>query len=296
MDQLDCMRIFVRAAEVGSFSAVALEMELSQGTVSKRIASLETHLGVRLIARSSRTQSLTEAGLAYYQRCQTILSELDEADSTAKGLHATPSGTLRLSAPVVLGRLLLAPHLPDFLADYPQLKLDLLLSDDFIDLYGRGVDLAIRAQVLENSELVARPLLSNPMRLVASPEYLERHGTPSEPDDLSAHNCIIYSFDEKVNIWRFQKGDELVSVSVSGNFRCDNGDLIVSAVEAGTGLAILPVWMVNDALKTGKMIEVMPTCKPPPLPIHAVYPKSRHTPLKVRVLVDFLQERMSSVK
>lgn len=290
------MRTFVQVAKSGNFSAVAREIGVSQATVSKKIAWLEAHLGVRLISRNSREQSLTEAGVTYFERCQTILSDIDEADSTTKGLQATPSGTLRVSAPVVLGRLLLAPHLPDFLAAYTQLNVDVLLSDDFIDLYGRGVDLAIRAQVLQDSDLVARPLLSNPMRLVASPEYLERHGTPSEPDDLCAHNCIIYSFDEKVNIWRFRKNDKLVSVSVSGNFRCDNGDIIVSAVEAGTGLAILPVWMVNDALKTGKMVEVMPTCKPPPLPIHAVYPKSRHTPLKVRVLVDFLQERMSSFK
>ena len=289
------MRVFIRTAELGSFSAVAREMELSQATVSKKIAALESHLGVCLISRTSRTQSLTEAGAEYHQRCCTILAELDEADAIARGANTSPSGTLRVSAPVVLGRLLLAPHLMRFLEEYPRLRLDLTLSDEFIDLVGRNIDLAIRAKVLEDTTLVARSLLENPLLLVASPKYLDRHGSPQKPDELKEHNCLVYSFDEKVNIWSFRKNSKQYSVTVSGNFRCDNGDLIVTAAESGAGIALLPVWMIHGSLASGQLIETMTAYRPDPLPIHAVYPKNRNLPLKTRIFIDFIRKRIKEM-
>lgn len=295
MNKLDSMRVFVRTAELGSFSAVAREMELSQATVSKKIAALESHLGVRLISRTSRTQSLTEAGAEYHQRCCAILAELEEADAIARGAHTSPSGTLRVSAPVVLGRLLLAPHLTSFLEEYPRLRLDLTLSDEFIDLVGRNVDLAIRAKVLEDSTLVARPILENPLLLVASSKYLEQHGSPQKPNELKEHNCLVYSFDEKVNIWSFMKNGEHYSVPVTGNLRCDNGDLIVTAVESGAGIALLPVWMVHGSLVSGQLVEIMTAYRPDPLPIHAVYPKNRNLPLKTRIFIDFFIQRIKAM-
>ena len=293
MDQLGAMRAFVGVVQAGGFSAAARAENTSQATVSKRVAALEDHLGVQLLQRTSRDQSLTQAGAEYFDKCLAILGELDEAEAVARSQVAVPRGLLRVTAAFPLGRLLLAPLLPAFLARYPEIRVDLALTDKHIDVVAEGVDLAIRAQQLPDSSLVARKLFDNPMFLVASPEYLAEQGRPGKPPDLAHHNCLIYSRLDSVNHWHFTRKGRDYPVTVTGSLQCDNGDTLLEAAVAGLGLIVLPHWMIHSQLASGALETVMDDYRPPPLPIHAVYPQRRHLPLKVRCFVDFIAEQFA---
>lgn len=293
MDQLGAMRAFVRVVQAGSFSAAAREANTSQATISKRVAALEAQLGVRLMMRSSRDRSLTEAGTEFYEKCVAILAELEEAESNARSQVASPRGVLRITTAFPLGRLLIAPLLTDFLSRYPEIKLDLALSDTHVDLTGEGFDIAIRAQQLKDTTLVARKLFDNPMFLVASASYLQQHGVPRTPEELVEHNCIVYSQQSTPNLWRFEHEGEDIPVHINGNLQCDNGDTILTAATAGGGFAVLPYWMIHSHLDAGQLQIVMPEYQPPRLPVYAVYPQSRYLPLKVRCFIDFLVEQFA---
>ncbi len=293
MDQLGAMRVFIRVVQTGSFSAAAREQNTSQATISKKVAALEAKLGIKLLTRSSRELSLTQAGGDYFDRCVPIIAELDEAEASARSQVASPKGIIRLTAPVAFGRLVLAPVLPEFLSLYPEIKVDLALSDKHVDLISEGVDVAIRARLLEDSSLVARHLFDNPMLLVASPQYLERQGEPTEPEALKRHNCLVYSLLKSVNIWHFRHEGKDISMPVNGNFQCDNGDTILEMVLKGVGLAQLPIWMLDEHLSSGRLKWVMPEYVAPPLPFNAIFPQSRYEPLKVRAFVDFIKQKLS---
>ncbi|CAE6936623.1 Bacterial regulatory helix-turn-helix protein [Vibrio sp. B1REV9] len=292
MDQLSAMRAFVRVVQTGSFSATGREMNTSQTTISKKVAALEKKIGVKLLARSSRDHALTPAGAKYYQTCVDILGELDEAETEARSEVASPQGTVRISAPVAFGRILLAPIMAEFFQRYPDIKVDLRLSDRHTDLISDGIDVAIRARQLEDSTLIARHLFDNPMLALAAPSYLDRNGTPKKPDDLTQHNCLIYSGMQEVNIWRFTKEDKEHSVAVSGNFQSDNGDVLLEVALTGMGIVILPIWMVESHIKAGRLKQVMSDYLGQNLPFNAVYLQSRYTPLKVRCLIDYLKEKL----
>lgn len=293
MDQLGAMRAFIRVVQIGSFSAAAREQGTSQATISKKVAALESKLGVKLLSRSSRELSLTEVGTEYYDKCVAIIAELDEAEATARSLVASPRGTIRIAAPVVFGRLVIAPVLAEFLTLYPDIKVDLVLSDKHVDLIAEGIDVAFRAKQLEDSSLVARYLFDNPMLLVASPEYLAIHGGPKEPIDLKRHNCLVYSMLKSINIWHFDYKGTVMSVPVSGNCQCDSGDVILELALAGLGVAELPIWMLDEHLKSGRLKLLLPEYKAKPLPFHAVYPQNRHVPLKVRSFVDYMKQKLA---
>ncbi|GAB3515406.1 LysR family transcriptional regulator [Photobacterium alginatilyticum] len=293
MDQLGAMRAFIRVVQTGSFSAAAREKNTTQATISKKVAALETMLGVKLLTRSSRELSLTQVGAEYYEKCVSIIGELDEAEASARSQVASPKGIIRITAPVVFGRLVIAPILSEFLSLYPEIKVDLALSDKHVDLISEGVDVAIRARELEDSSLIARHLFDNPMLLVAAPEYLAQHGEPKEPTELRRHNCLVYSMLKTVNIWHFFHQDKNISVAVNGNFQGDNGDVILKLVLDGTGLAQLPVWMVDEHLKSGELKQILSDFVAKPLPFNAIYPQSRYVPLKVRCFVDFLKQKLS---
>lgn len=295
MDQLGAMRAFVRVVQTGSFSAAAREMNSGQANISKKVSALEAKLGVKLITRSSRELSLTEVGAHYLEKCIAILAELDEAESTARAQVATPSGLLRVTAPVALGRLLLAPHMNEFLATYPDIKIDLSLSDEHVDLIANGIDIAFRAKQLEDSSLVARHLFNNPMLLLATPEYLEAKGTPSHPNDLVDHNCLVYSMSKSLSNWSFYTEDRALNVNVSGNIRCDSGDVLLELALAHNGIVQLPIWMVNKELKEGKLIQLLQEYAGINLPFHAIYPQNRYVPLKVRCFVDFMKAKFQSL-
>ena len=290
MDQLRAIRAFVSVVQRGSFSAGAKAENTSQASVSKRVAALEKHLGVHLLQRTSRNRSLTQAGAEYYEKCLAIIAELEEVDASARSQVAMPKGLLRVTAAFPLARLLIAPILPKYLNNYPEVKVDLMLTDKHVDLIAEGVDLAVRAQQLPDSNLIARKLFDNPMYLLASPAYLEKAGTPRKPDDLSEHNCLIYSRLSSVNIWKFNRKGREYSVAVRGNLQCDNGDTLLEAAISGLGLLVLPYWMVHKQLASGELLEVIPDFKPASLPIHVVYPERRYLPLKVRSFVEFLTE------
>lgn len=293
MDQLGAMRAFIRVVQIGSFSAAARETNTSQATISKRVAALEAQLGVKLMMRTSRDHSLTEAGAEFYEKCVAILTELEEAESDARSRVASPRGLLRVTTAFPLGRLLIAPLLTDFLSRYPEIKLDLALSDSHVDLTREGFDIAIRAQKLQDSSLNARELFKNPMFLIASPSYLKQHGVPRTPEELVDHNCIVYSELSTQNSWHFTHENDDISVQVNGNFQCDNGDTILTAAVAGVGFAVLPYWMIKSHLDAGELQVVMSDFQPSTLPVNAVYPHSRYLPLKVRCFIDFLIEEFA---
>lgn len=293
MDQLGAMRAFIRVVQIGSFSAAARETNTSQATISKRVAALEAQLGVKLMMRTSRDHSLTEAGAEFYEKCVAILAELEEAESDARSRVASPRGLLRVTTAFPLGRLLIAPLLTDFLSRYPEIKLDLALSDSHVDLTREGFDIAIRAQKLQDSSLNARELFKNPMFLIASPSYLKQHGVPRTPEELVDHNCIVYSELSTQNSWHFTHENDDISVQVNGNFQCDNGDTILTAAVAGVGFAVLPYWMIKSHLDAGELQVVMSDFQPSTLPVNAVFPHSRYLPLKVRCFIDFLIEEFA---
>ena len=291
MDQLSAIRSFVSVVKAGGLTAASRVESSSQATISKRLASLEDHLGVQLLQRTSRDQSLTQAGADYFDKCQAILEELEEAETAARSQVAIPRGLLRVSAAFPLGRLLLAPILPEFLRRYPEIRVDLSLTDRHVDLVAEGIDLAVRAQQMPDSSLVARKLLDNPMCLVATPGYLEEFGEPQKPDDLADHNCLIYSRLESVNHWHFSRRGRDYSVTVTGSLQCDNGDTLLQGALSGLGPIVLPHWMIHSYLDSGELQLVMQEFTPPSLSIHAVYPQRRFLPVRVRCFVDFLSEQ-----
>jgi DNA-binding transcriptional LysR family regulator len=288
MDRLEAMRAFVRVVQAGSFSAVARELNTTQSTVSKRIAALEDHLGARLILRTTREHSLTQTGSEFYERCLSILSQWEDAQSGVKAQTATPKGVLRVSAPGTLARLHIAPYLGGFMRRYPELTVRLGLTDRHVDLVSEGVDLAVRAKRLEDSTLIARRLAANPMMTVASATYLSRHGEPLTPQDLEKHNCLIAGFLGSGVSWNFSQNGKTLSVPVNGRFYCDDTESLMEMLLDHLGIAILPVWLARPHLDAGRLQEILKDHPPPPLPIHAVYPHSRHVPVKVRVFIDFL--------
>lgn len=292
MDQLSAMRAFVRVVQTGSFSATGREMNTSQTTISKKVAALEKKIGVKLLARSSRDHALTPAGTKYYQTCVDILGELDEAEAEARSEVASPQGTIRISAPVAFGRILLAPIMAEFFQRYPDIKVDLQLSDQHTDLISDGIDVAIRAKQLEDSTLIARHLFDNPMLVLAAPNYLQQHGEPKTPEDLKQHNCLVYSRMKDINVWSFTKQNQKHAVAVNGNFQSDNGDVLLEVALTGMGIVTLPIWMVEHHLKEGRLTQLMSDYTGQNLPFNAVYLQSRYTPLKVRCLIDYLKEKL----
>ena len=237
MDQLVAMRTFVKVVQTGNFSTAAREQNSSQANVSKRVSGLESLLGTKLLTRTSRELSLTETGSEYYEKCLTILAELDEADAAVRSEAASPKGTLKIAAPIAVARLILAPLMSSFIERYPEIKIDIAANDAHVDLIAQGIDIAIRVKKLEDSSLIARHLFDNPMLIVASPNYLEQNGIPVIPDDLRYHNCIVYSLLTSINVWNFSKHDNKYSVAVQGNFQSSNGDTNLEVALSGVGIA-----------------------------------------------------------
>lgn len=292
MDQLGAMRCFVRVIQTGSFSAAAREQNTSQATVSKKISALEVKLGVKLITRTSRELSLTEAGQEYYRHCIGILQEIDDVEASVRAQVTLPKGRLRIAAPAPLSRILLAPHVAEFLAQYPEIDIDMVIEERHIDLVAEGIDVAIRARKLEDSTLVAKPLFNNPLLLVASPSYLEKYGVPQHPRDLKAHNCIVYTFNRSLNNWHFTNKGKTFSVPVNGTFRSNSAEVNLEMVLAGVGITHLPLWMIESHLQQGTLVHILQGQSTDAVPINAIYPQNRHIPLKVRCFLDFIQARL----
>jgi DNA-binding transcriptional LysR family regulator len=260
--------------------------------VSRQVAALETELGARLFHRTTRSLSLTEEGRSYHDHVVRILAELEEADQSISQLRATPRGRLRVNAPMSFGFLHLAPAVPDFLARYPEVELDVTMNDRYVDLVDEGFDVAIRLGRLADSSLVARRLA--PMRRVvcASPYYLECYGTPAQPEDLRQHRCLAYSTNTMSDEWRFVGADgRPLSVEIKGRLRANNGDILRTAAIRDLGIANLPSFIIGNDLRVGALVPVLDEFVLQDSAVYAVYPHSRHLSPKVRALIDFLAER-----
>ena len=294
MEQLTAMRMFTRVVQTGSFSAVAREMGVSQSSVSKNLASLEAKLGTRLLTRTSRKLSLTEVGSDYFERCLPILLEVDEAEASVRSMTGNPKGVLRVNVPVSFGQRHVIPHMPDFLRDYPNLKLDIFLMDRQVDLVAEGIDVAVRIGKLDDSSLVARRLGVSPRLLVAAKSYLDKHGRPNHPDELKNLDCLVYSLLSTGNIWHFQHQSKKFSVQVKGAFQANNSDAVLQMTLAGCGIMALPKWMSDPYIQNGELEAILTEYTPQGFPIQAVYPHSRYVPSKVRSFVSFLQQAFAS--
>jgi DNA-binding transcriptional LysR family regulator len=297
MDVFDRMGLFVEVVDAGSFSAAGRRRGLAASSVARSVAALEDDLGVRLLNRTTRKLSLTEAGRLYHERSRRILNEVEDAKLSVTQLEAAPRGTLRLSVPMVFGRLHVAPALAEFLACYPALRIDLVMTDAFVDLVEEGIDLAVRIGELQDSSLIARRLAPNRRVICASPGYLARAGTPGSPDDLRQHSCLTYKFQDRRALWRLRDGGATHEVEVAGALHANNADALHAAALGGLGLAILPTWLVGQDVERGALQVVFPGYQVSPsaldTSIYAVFPYSRHLSPKVRALVDFLVKRFS---
>lgn len=292
MDQLSALRAFCRVVEAGGFSAAAAEINVSHTVMSKQVRQLETLLGAQLLNRTTRRLALTEAGQTYYERARRILDDLHDADLAVSRHHAIPRGTLRINAPMAFGTIDMGRWLPSFMARYPELKVDLVCNDRFVDLIEEGFDVAVRlARDMPDSSLMARKLATTDTMLVASPGYLKRRGTPSRPEDLAAHNCLTYTLVPRPNEWVLTSSDGTrTTVMVSGSFQSNTGIALRSAALAGTGIATTASFIVHDDLARGDLVSVLPGFRLRPRDIYAVYPHNRHLSPKVRAFVDFASE------
>jgi DNA-binding transcriptional LysR family regulator len=292
LDRVTGMQVFVRVAALGSFSAAARVLNLSQTMVTKHVAALEERLGVKLLHRSTRKLVLTEGGRTYLAACERILAEIDEAETSASLDRIEPRGTLRLNVPLTFGFRQVAPALSEFSRIYPAVSFDLGLADRYVDLMEEGWDMAIRIGRLKDSSLVARRLAACRTIVCASPAYLKERGVPQDLDDLAQHNCLGYTLPSAIGAdrWAFGSDGDIV-VPIRGNLRANNGDALLAAALAGQGLIYQPTFIVSDSLREGSLVPVLtgyPTYEPA---IHAVLPSGRQAPAKVRAFVAFLAER-----
>ncbi len=294
MDSLNAMEVFVRVVQSGSFSEAARALNLTPSAVSKQVSRLEDRLGARLINRTTRRLGLTEEGQAFFERAQRILADVSEAEQAVTQLHGAPRGTLKLNAPVVFGRMHIAPLLPDFIAQYPEMRVDFTVNDRYVDLLEEGLDLVIRIGELKDSSLIARRLAANRRLLVATEDYLAKHGTPEKPSDLLKHNCLVYLYRQQRNNWQFDGPNGPETVEVRGNLEANNAEVILELARAGHGIALMPTWLVGECLRKGYMKQILKGYQASDSQIYAVYPPGRHLSPKVRSFVDHLVQHFKT--
>jgi DNA-binding transcriptional LysR family regulator len=292
MDQLSALKAFCRVVEAGGFTAAAAALNVSHTVMSKQVRQLETLLSVQLLNRTTRKLALTEAGLAYYESARRILDELQEADLAVTRHHAAPRGTLRLNAPMAFGTLDVARWLPRFLAHYPELKVDLVCNDRYVDLIDEGFDVALRlARDLPDSTLRAKKLAAVATVLAASPGYLRQHGAPATPHDLARHNCLLYTLMPKPDEWVFSAADGTrIAVAVNGSLQANTGMALRHAALAGTGIVNTASFIVQEDLARGDLVPLLPGYTLRARELYAVYPHNRHLSPKVRAFIDFAGE------
>ncbi len=290
MEDLMRMAIFARVVEAKSFSEAARRLGMSKSQVSKQVASLEGSLGARLLNRTTRRLSLTEIGAAYYDHCARIVEEAKDAELAVSRFHAAPRGVIRVNASVEFATLQLAPALPAFFAQYPEVSVEMTLSDHFVDLAEEGYDLAIRVAWKDEPGLnvVARELAPSQRKVCATPNYFEQHGVPDAPNDLIHHNCLTYvDSGSKGDWWSFVGPEGEISVPVSGNLRINDNEALWQAARGGLGIAFLPTYIVGQDLQQGVLRAVLTEYMPVERSIYAIYLPNRHLSPKVRAFIDF---------
>ena len=294
LPDLEGLAIFAKVVELRSFAAAADELALSKATVSKAVTRLETRLGARLFNRTSRRLALTDAGQSLVEPATRVLAQGEEAENTALAQSAAPRGLVRLAAPMSFGLSDVAPVLPQFLALYPEVTVDLHLSDATIDLVGMGFDAALRIAALPDSSLVARRLRPVNRYVVGAPSYLAQRGRPTHPGHLAEHSCLGYAYMPTPDTWRFvNAAGEEASIRPAGPLRVNNADALMPALIAGQGLAVMPDFIAGAALADGRLEAVMPDWSPPPIALHLVMPPGGPRPARVEALTAFLTATLS---
>ncbi|WP_271408519.1 LysR family transcriptional regulator [Pseudomonas sp. Q1-7] len=292
MDKLGAMAVFVRVVESGSFSAVARELGSSQPTISKQVQALEAALGGRLIARSTRRLALTDEGQRYFEHCRQILAAVDSAELSFQTGREQVAGTLRVASSVSFGRTCIAPFLGEFLGRYPQVNLELQLSDRNEDLVSEGIDVSLRIGELPASGMIARNLGQMRRLVLAAPTYLDAHGTPRTPEDLARHNCLVFTRLPDAGTWTFSHDGREQSVRVGGNARSNSSEAIREMVLSGLGVSLSPDWLFSADLAAGRVVPLLRGFTPRPLPIHALSPANRRQSARVRAFVEFLAGKL----
>ena len=289
------MQLFVRVVETGRLSAAGRTLGLAPSSVSRRMSELEEMLGVRLLQRTTRKLSLTEAGEIYFERCRDIVEAVEEANLLVTERRAGPSGTLRITVPASVARLHIAPAVVAFQKLYPAIRVVINVTDRIVDMIGEGLDVGLRVGPLDDSSLIARKVADARRLVCAAPEYLERAGRPTSPDELSDHACLTFRSHPGSNVWGFRSGNSLAKVRVTGPFFADDGETLVAAACAGVGLVVAPEWLVGVEISNGSLVEVPLDHSPDPetTSLYAVFPPGPYIPPNVRAFVDFLAERFS---
>jgi DNA-binding transcriptional LysR family regulator len=290
MDTLEAMAIFMRVVERGSFSAVARETGLSQPTISKQIGALEQRLGGRLFARSTRNLSLTDEGQRYYEHCRQILAAVDNAEHSFQTGQERVAGPLRIASSGSFGRIQIAPRLHGFLQQYPEVSIDLQLSDENVDLVSEGIDVAVRIGELKDSGLIARQIGLTKRRVFAAPGYLEQFGVPATPDDLGNHNCLVFNQLKHSDHWSFEHNGDWSEVQVKGNVRSNNSESIRQMVLSGLGISLSASWLFREDVQAGRVVALLEGYTPSSMPIHAVSPADRRQSARVRAFTDYLRD------
>ncbi|KWH03929.1 LysR family transcriptional regulator [Burkholderia territorii] len=291
IDDLPALEAFARIVSAGSLSAAARELDLSLSVVSKRLAHLESRLGVRLLHRTTRQQTLTDDGAQFHAQVLRILAEIDRAETLMSDRRGTVGGVLRVTAPGELGRLRIAPLVAAFQRRHPELTVHLMLTDTIVDLLAHDIDVAVRIGSLADSTMIARELAPNHRVLCASSGYLAVHGQPTHPAELRAHRCIVMG-DQPRTEWRFDGAQGAVTVEVTAALLTNDGGAARTLALEGAGIALKSIWDVGADLQTGRLVRVLPTFAAPAAPLHAVYPGGRHVPLRVRTFVDYLRDQL----
>ncbi len=292
MDRLSEMEAFVRVVELGGFTDAARKMNVSKSAVSKHVAALEARLGARLLNRTTRRVSPTEIGLAYFDRASRVLADAVEADAMASAMQATPQGELRVSGPLSFGLRHLAPAVADFLHEFPEVSARVTLDDRFVELVSEGYDMAVRVGALPDSSLMAKKLTDSAMMLVAAPAYLQARGAPKSVEALAEHDLLHYSNLSSGNVWKLTgPGGAERQVRATGRLTFNNGDALLCAAEHGLGIALSPAFICAEAVRAGRVVELLPEARPAPVGVWAVHPAGRFLQPKLRVFIDFLAER-----
>lgn len=281
---------FVAVAESFSFTAAATKLKTSTAQVSRRVSALEERLAVKLLNRTTRKVTLTEAGQVYFQQCRHLIEGLEHAELAVSQLQSSPTGLIKVTAPATYGERYLAPLLNEFIEQYPQLDLDLILTNQKLDLIESGIDIAIRLGRLEDSTLVAKRLTSRQLHICASPKYIDKYGEPHTLSELNNHQCLVGSLQH----WRFKDKNREKSIRVTGRIKCNSGYALYDAAKRGLGLVQLPGYYVQDAINSGELVEVLKQYRNNREGIWALYPQNRNLSPKIRLLIEFLATKLGA--
>ncbi len=291
MDKLDAMNAFAKVVAAGSYAEAARRLGLTRSAVSKAVMELESLMGARLLDRTTRRVAPTEAGRAYYERCVSILADVEETEMQISRLNDAPRGVLKINAPMSFGTRYLGGAVADFMARYPELQIELILNDRIIDPLEEGVDITVRIGALANSSLIARRLAPARLVLAAAPRYLAQHGTPQTPEDLGHHRCLTYGHMAATHRWTLTRDGETITVPVNSRLCSNNGDVLRSAALSGIGITSLPTFLIGPDIAAGRLKVVLAAMSPAPLGLYALYAPNRYLAAKTRVFIDFLVER-----